>query len=347
MYNKEGSEIKLAAAALGDEVRFGDMADQGPLIQAAIEKARHYARHDSAVLITGETGTGKEIFAHSIHHEGLRGAKPFIAVNCSAIPTELFENEFFGHVRGAFTGALAGKQGYFEQADGGTVFLDEVNSLPLTNQPKLLRLLQTREFCRLGEAVSRKFDARIISASNCDLEQEVRAGRFRSDLYYRLAVLELSLPPLREHREDIPLLAMRRLRTLMTKQHAAPSQPLSEVTTSVHASFTPEALKKMMDYSWPGNVRELESEVERAMILAHGAKIDAHDLQFEVEAAVPAEESFQWQKRRMIHEFTRRKISEFLVKANGNATHAAGLGRMDPRALFRLMRKHNIKRSRN
>jgi two-component system response regulator PilR (NtrC family) len=213
------------------------------------------AASQSSVLILGESGTGKELAARSIHTCSLRKSKPFVAVNCGAIPENLIESELFGHKRGSFTGAIGDRPGLFEQAEGGTLFLDEIGELPLLMQTKLLRVLQEREFKRVGDAVTRKTDVRIISASNRDLESQVRDGTFREDLFYRLNVVQLVMPPLRERIEDIPLLIDCFCRKYQASGQAAP------------ATITPGALKALMVHPFPGNIRELENCIERSLIL--------------------------------------------------------------------------------
>ena len=208
----------------------------------------------SSVLILGESGTGKELAARSIHMLSARKTKPFVAVNCGAIPETLIESELFGHKKGAFTGAVADRPGLFEQADGGTLFLDEIGELPLLLQTKLLRVLQEREFRRVGDAVIRKSDVRVLTASNRDLQEQVAGGGFREDLYYRINVVQITMPPLRDRIEDIPLLVDYFFRKFCDADHAGPA-------------ITPAALKMLMNYHFPGNIRELENVVERSLIL--------------------------------------------------------------------------------
>jgi transcriptional regulator with GAF, ATPase, and Fis domain len=216
---------------------------------------------DAAVLVCGESGTGKELVARAIHERGERKERPLIKVNCSAIPENLFESEFFGHVRGAFTGALRDKPGRFELADGGTLFLDEIGELPSAMQAKLLRVLQEHEIERVGETRLRKVDVRIVAASNRDLKKEVEAGRFRQDLFYRLSVFPIEVPPLRERREDIPLLAAHFVRAAARKMNRPAPR------------FTKAHADQLNIHDWPGNVRELQNAVERAVILSQGGPL--------------------------------------------------------------------------
>jgi transcriptional regulator with GAF, ATPase, and Fis domain len=226
---------------------------------------------DANVLVLGESGTGKELIARAIHERSPRSGKPMVKVNCGSIPRELFESEFFGHVRGAFTGAVKDRVGRFQLADGGTLFLDEVGEIPVELQPKLLRVLQEGEFERVGEEFTRHVNVRVIAATNRDLRQEVAAGRFRLDLFYRLGVFPMEVPPLRERREDIPELAAQFVRQACARFHVPePRLPQREI-------------ERAQRYAWPGNVRELQNVTERAVILAAGGA-----LQFELPDSAPA-----------------------------------------------------------
>jgi len=230
-------------------------------LQVVLEQIELVADTDATVLITGETGTGKELVARAIHERSPRRKAPLVRVNCAAIPESLFESELFGHVRGAFTGALNDRAGRFESAQGGTLLLDEIGEVPLAMQPKLLRVLQEKEFERVGETRPRKIDVRIVAATNCDLAAEVEAGRFRSDLFYRLNVFPIESPPLRERREDIPLLAEHFIQACARRLRRQPPR-LSE-----------PALRQLMARDWPGNIRQLENVIERAMILARDGQL--------------------------------------------------------------------------
>jgi Nif-specific regulatory protein len=235
-------------------------------IRARLEIARKAAETDSSVLLLGESGVGKELFAEQIHQASPRRAGPFIRVNCAALPEGLLESELFGHVKGAFTDAISDRRGRFELADGGTIFLDEIGDMPLSVQGKLLRVLQQKSFEPVGASSPTTVDVRIIAATNRELEREVEAGRFRSDLYYRLAVLPVRIPPLRERTEDIPLLA-----EFFLKKHSA-------ATKKQIRGFTDAALDAMLSYSWPGNIRELENAVERAVVFTRDEYIKAESL---------------------------------------------------------------------
>jgi two-component system response regulator PilR (NtrC family) len=232
------------------------LVGKSPAMQEVCSLIEKYGASSATVLISGESGTGKELVARAIHLASARSGKPFVGINCGAIPESLMEAELFGHRKGSFTGAIADRPGFFEQAEGGTLFLDEIGEIPLSLQPKLLRVIQEREFRRVGDVKDRKSDVRLIAATNREMGTLVREGRFREDLYYRLNVLHLALPPLRERREDIPLLVSH-----FIQKFAADGQV---------GKIAPAALERLMQYPFPGNVRELENLVERALILGDG-----------------------------------------------------------------------------
>jgi transcriptional regulator with GAF, ATPase, and Fis domain len=240
---------------------FGELVGQGPALGAVARQIDLVAPTDSAVLILGESGTGKELVAREVHRRSKRAAKPLVKVNCAAVPRELYESEFFGHARGAFTGALRDRAGRFELADGGTLFLDEVGEIPLELQAKLLRVLQEGELERVGEERTRRVDVRVVAATNRDLRAEAEAGRFRQDLYYRLSVFPVELPPLRKRPEDVPLLAEHFL--------AASARKLGRPAPGL----TLAAVRQLQQYPWPGNVRELQHVVERAVITAENGRL--------------------------------------------------------------------------
>ncbi len=263
MLRREVGRLREEVSA---ERRFGDIVAAAPEMVRVMETARKVARHPTTILLEGATGTGKELLARLIHAESSRSQGPFVAVNCGAIPENLLESEFFGHVRGAFTGADRDREGLFEAAAGGTLFLDEVGELPDLLQVKLLRVLQEGEVRRLGESASRAVDARIVAATNRELKEEVAARRFREDLFYRLAVVTLRIPPLRERPEDLPLLVRH-----FAKRHG---ERLGIQVEGVD----PLAMRALAAYDWPGNVRELENVLERAMVLAEGDRLGVEDL---------------------------------------------------------------------
>ena len=246
--------------------RFENIVGKSPKMQELFETIRRVAGSRATVLVTGERGTGKELVARAIHFNSLRPSGPFVPLNCSAIPQELMESELFGHVKGAFTGAVAARHGVFELAHGGTLFLDEISEIPLTLQAKLLRVIQEREFRRVGGTKEVRVDVRIISATNRDLTEAIAKGAFRDDLFDRLNVVQLDVPPLRERREDIPLLVFHFL------------QRLSGETERPAKQIAPDALAVLEKYHWPGNVRELENVIERAVTLARSDRIEIADL---------------------------------------------------------------------
>jgi formate hydrogenlyase transcriptional activator len=241
------------------ELLFEGVVGRSAALQRVLRQVEVVAPTDSGVLILGETGTGKELIARAIHHQSGRRDRPFIKLNCAAIPSGLLESELFGHERGAFTGAIMRKAGRFEVADKGTLFLDEVGDIPLELQPKLLRVLQEREFERLGSTRTQQVDVRLVAATHRDLKQMVAEGKFRSDLYYRLHVFPLPLPPLRERREDIPLLVRH-----FVDEYARRMNRRIE-------TIPPHAMEVFTNYSWPGNVRELQNFIERTVILSQGS----------------------------------------------------------------------------
>jgi len=243
---------------------------RSPGMRRAFDLACRVARVDSTVLLTGESGVGKEVLAHVIHERSGRSGGPFVAINGAALPESLLESELFGHVRGAFSGATSDRPGLFEAANGGTLFLDEIGEVPLGLQAKLLRALQEREVRRLGENRSRKIDVRVVAATNRDLARDVETGHFRKDLYFRLRVIEIPIPPLRERPEDVLPLAKALLVDAARR------------TGAKVMGFTPEAARLLLRHPWPGNVRELANAVERAAVLADGARVDAEDLPDEI-----------------------------------------------------------------
>jgi len=253
---RDASEIEKLKKEMNDRYRFSNIVGRSVPLQQVFELIEALRDTDCAVLIEGESGTGKELVARAIHHESDRRNKPFIKVNCSAIVEGLFESELFGHVKGAFTGAIKDKEGKFELADGGVIFLDEIGEMPMPLQSKLLRIIQDMEFERVGDTKTRKVDVRIIAATNRVLQKEIRANNFREDLYYRLCIVPVKMPPLRERREDIPLLLRHFLEKCAIK---FPNRPAIE-------EVTPAAMSALMDYHWPGNIRELENAVEHAFI---------------------------------------------------------------------------------
>lgn len=306
------------------------LVGESPAFLAVIGKIPAVAQSDVGVLISGETGTGKEMCARSIHYLGSRAGKPFLPVNCGAIPVELIENELFGHVRGAFTGAFTATEGLISESNGGTLFLDEIDCLPLQAQAKLLRFLQEKEYRQVGSSKVRKADVRVLAATNIDLVQAVTEGRFRRDLFYRLSIVHLALPPLRERAEDIPLLA----RHFLLETTADLGRNISD--------FALEAMRKLATHDWPGNVRELENIVQRAVIFAREGMIQRDDIDLPFAPSPAQSESFQTEKARVVAEFENRYIRELLHTCHGNITKAAQSAGKNRRAFWELIRKHKI-----
>jgi DNA-binding NtrC family response regulator len=303
---------------------------ESPLFLKAIQQISKLAKFDANVLITGETGTGKELCARAVHHLGPRADHPFVPVNCGAIPSELVENELFGHDSGAFTSATTAIRGLVHDAEGGTLFLDEIDCLPLKTQVKFLRFLQDQEYRPLGSRKTCRANVRIIAASNADLEGIVGAGKFRSDLFYRLNVLPLKLPALRERREDIPILA-RHFAAKFAKEFSTKAKELSD-----------SALEKLMAYEWPGNVRELENIIERAVILSERALIMSDDICVPTRESPAGPTSFKALKAHAVAEFEATYIRRLLASNDGNISKAARAAQKDRRAFWQLMRKHGI-----
>ncbi len=304
---------------------------KSPPMQRVFELVRMAAPSKSTILIEGESGTGKELVAKGIHHLSPRFSNPFVTVNSGSMPADLLESNLFGHVRGAFTGAIATKKGLFEVADGGTLFFDEIGTISLETQAKLLRVIQEREFMRLGATDTQKADVRILAATNVDLKQLVGLGRFREDLYYRLCVIRIGLPSLRERKEDLPLLAEHFLRF-----YAA------ENGKSVR-TIEPEAMKALFQHQWPGNVRELENAIERSVVLSSGDAITTDLLPESVFAAdepasvsIPAE---GLSYRDAVEGFERRLVVSALKRAGGVQKKAAELLKTRPTTLHEIIKR--------
>jgi transcriptional regulator with GAF, ATPase, and Fis domain len=309
------------SAELADK-RFGEIIGACPSMMEVFRKLQKVAPTDISVLITGETGTGKELIAREIHRRGNRAGGPFVVVNCGAIPENLMESEMFGHVRGAFTGAVASRPGKFQQADGGTLFLDEIGELTLPLQVKLLRAIQERVVFRVGDNKPEKCDIRIVAATNRTLEDMIRTGDFREDLYYRLNVVNLWLPPLRDRGDDVFMIA----RALLSKY-------ADELNSSVRG-FSPQALSAIRKFPWPGNIRQLENRIKKALVLCDKTLLGAEDLDLgpeAQEAILPLEKAKE--------EFQRRYVLEALERNNGNRTQTARDLGVDPRTIFRYLEK--------
>lgn len=305
-----------------DQIKFGEIIGSCPAMQEVYRKVEKIAKTDISVLVTGETGTGKELIAREIHERSDRAQGPFVTINCGAIPENLLESELFGHVKGAFTGAVATKNGRFQLANGGTLFLDEVGELPLNLQVKLLRVLQEHVVTKVGDTKAEKIDIRVIAATNKDLEAEIKAGRFREDLFYRLNVVNVYLPPLRERGEDVILIA----KFLLDKY--------AKEMDSKARGFSPNASIAMKKFDWPGNIRQLENHIKKGVVLSEKNLLNPADLGLTSEVLEPVRPLADAKE-----EFQRRYINDILARNNGNRTKTARDLGVDPRTIFRHLEK--------
>lgn len=304
---------------------------RSPAMRTLLEQARKVAAVDTSLLLGGESGAGKERIARLIHDHSARQTGPFVAINCAAVPESLIESELFGHARGSFTGATTDRAGLFEAARGGTLVLDEIGELPLAMQSKLLRVLQEREVRRVGENKTRPIDVRVIAATHRDLSEEVKAGRFRQDLFFRLRVIELRVPPLRERSEDIIPLA----RMAIAQSAAREKLPVRELS--------PEASRLLLAHAWPGNVRELINAMERAMVLAPGKRIEPSDLPPDVvQAPVAQAHPIAAGQRRTLAEIEREVILSTLVAENGSRAKTAERLEIGQATLFRKLKQYQL-----
>jgi DNA-binding NtrC family response regulator len=324
---------------LSDRTQFGSLAGTSAAMRAAFAMLERAAARDVTVLLEGETGTGKSQAARSIHGQSARKTKPFLVVDCGAILGNLLESELFGHERGAFTGATERRIGAFEEASGGTVFLDEVGELPVDLQPKLLRALEAREIRRVGENRHRPIDVRVIAATNRDLRADVNTGRFRADLYFRLAVVTIAMPPLRKRPEDIPAL----VREILTSLQAS-DEEVAQLTT-------PEFLARCARAAWPGNVRELRNFLERCLVMRSALPVTGtgtHDAgegdsegAFEG-APIDPNAPYAAARDRVLADFEKRYFEALLKKHDGKVARAAAAAGLDRRYLYRILRRHGI-----
>ena len=328
------SENRRLKEEIGKEYSFAGMISKNARMREIFSLVKKVSDHKTTVLILGESGTGKELVARAVHYSGARRAAPFIAVNCGAIPENLLESELFGHVKGAFTDASTDKAGLFEQADRGTLFLDEIGEMPLALQVKLLRVLQEGEIRRVGASSSRKIDVRVISATARDLELSVSAGRFREDLFFRLNVFSMLLPPLRERVEDIPLLLDHFL-----EKHG-------KLMGKNNVRCSPEVARALLNYSWPGNIRELENCIERCLVLCDEGTIGADSLPEklrQVAAVSPLAGPFgSLSIKRAEEQLERELMRQALEKTGGNRTHAARLLEISHRALLYKLKEYGM-----
>jgi DNA-binding NtrC family response regulator len=327
--------------ALSSEDRYGDMVGRSVVMRELYARIAAVAPTDATVLVTGETGTGKELVAEALHEHSARKDGPFVVLDCGAIPANLMESEAFGHERGAFTGATAAHAGAFERADGGTLFLDEIGELPLEMQPKLLRALERKEIRRVGGARTQQVNIRVVAATNRDLAVEVNKGRFREDLYYRLAVAHLAVPALRERREDIPLLVEHILASLPEGRERGPR---------------PETVELMKKHEWPGNVRELRNVIERAVLFRHATREPSAILPApapaardeapggELRARVDPKVPFKVAKQELIDEFERRYMRALLEQHGGNVSAAARAAGVDRMSIHKILTRLGMDR---
>jgi two-component system, NtrC family, response regulator AtoC len=341
---REETERRARMLAVDREVakrvEFAGMIGRSAAMQEVFDLIRRLAPHVRAALISGETGTGKELVARALHQCGPRRARRFVAVNCSAVVETLFESELFGHMRGAFTGATDAKAGLFETADGGTLFLDEIGELPLSLQAKLLRVLETGEVQRVGSLQPTKTDVRVVCATNRDLSAEVGAGRFRSDLLYRLNVVQITLPALRERREDIPYLTATFIREFSDRF----SKPIAGVALP--------AERLLVDASWPGNIRQLRNVLERACMLTEGPVLTEQDVSASLRptaaggatasAAPPADPASDADSGRALSSLERQHIMKVIAETGGNKARAARQLGLSRRALYRRLERHGL-----
>jgi two-component system response regulator AtoC len=336
---EERERLKEENRRLTEEVRsresFASIISRSGSMQQVFDLIRKVCDFKTTVLITGESGTGKELVARALHFEGQRKAAPFVAVNCAAIPENLLESELFGHVKGAFTDAAADKAGLFEQADGGTLFLDEIGEMPPALQVKLLRVLQDEQIRRVGGSTSKKVDVRVISATSRNLEEDAAAGRFREDLFFRLNVFTLKLPPLRERLEDLPLL----IDHFLLKFSARFGKEVTAVS--------PDAMRLLAGYSWPGNVRELENAIERGVVICEGGELGRAALPERISGTagrdgglLPDGASLSIRETGEVME--RELIRRALDKTGGNRTHAARLLEISLRSLVYKLKEYGF-----
>jgi two-component system, NtrC family, response regulator GlrR len=314
--------------------RLDAVIGESPALREAIRKVPRLGASEANVLITGETGTGKELFARAIHYASARHARPFVPVNCGALPDSLFENELFGHEKGAYTDASSSGLGLLGVAERGSLFLDEVDSLTLASQAKLLRAIQDGEYRPLGSQRPLKADVRIVAAANSPLAERIAAREFRADLYYRLNVLTLRLPTLAERRDDIPILA-RHFLARFARECGRPAPQLSA-----------DAIRRLTEYAWPGNIRELQSVIQRAFVLGDGPVLDAYSIDLPDSAPLPAALSSvsSLPIADAVYEFERQYLASLLSRHNGNVTRAAEAAGKDRRTFQRLLRRHGVDR---
>ncbi|WP_163401373.1 sigma-54-dependent transcriptional regulator [Flavobacterium fluviatile] len=324
-------KVQQLEKRINDKYSFSTIIGKSKGIEQVIDLAQKVAKTDSTVLLTGETGTGKEVFAQAIHENSNRAGKSFVAINCSTFSKEILESELFGHKQGAFTGALKDKKGFIEEANGGTLFLDEIGEMPIDLQAKLLRVIETSEYIPVGDTTPKKSNFRLIAATNRDLKEESEAHRFRSDLYFRLNIFEIKLPSLRERVKDIPLLA-----NYYVKQ-------FSEKTNKKALDIADDFLQKLENYSWPGNIRELKNVIERSVILSNGNTLTSdvlpYEMQYQTENNLKPMSAFSMQSVEKLH------IQKVLNYTKGNKAETARLLEIGIATLYRKIEEYGIENS--
>ena len=322
-------ENRVLKRELGRRYSFADIIGKSESLQRVFSLVEKVADSNTNLLIRGESGTGKELIARAVHFNSGRSSKRFLAVNCGALPESLLESELFGHKKGSFTGAIADKKGLFRSAEGGTIFLDEIGEMPIALQVRLLRALQEHEVTPVGSSETIKFDARIIAATNRDLEQDVKDGRFREDLFYRLNVIEIDLPPLRERREDVPLLV---------KHFAARA---ARNANSEEKQVSHEAMAALVNHAWPGNVRELENTIERAFILSSD-EINVESLPAKIQSSVNGASATRDVEgfRPTLDETERRYVLEVMSSVDDDKVKAANILGIDLSTLYRKLKRY-------
>lgn len=319
-------KVEQLLKQVGDRYSFDTIIGESPMIQQAITFAKKVAITDTTILLLGETGTGKEVFAQAIHHNSSRKNKSFVAVNCSSFSKDLLESELFGHKAGAFTGAVKDKKGLFEEANGGTIFLDEVGEMPAELQARLLRVLESGEFIKVGDTKTLKVNVRIIAATNRNLEQEIEAGHFRSDLYYRLSVFQIALPSLQERIKDIPALAKHFTSVFAAKTNKA--VPLLQK----------EYVAALQQYNWPGNIRELKNVIERSVILENGNELTTTTLPFNMQHSADAKTISSFE----LAVVEKQHIQKVLQHTNGNKTETSRLLGIGLTTLYRKIEEYHL-----
>lgn len=327
------TECEAAKASLKKSLGLNRILGRSNVVQSLHNKIHQIMTCDVNVLVTGESGVGKELVARAIHYLSPRAGKPFVPVNCGAIPESLFENELFGHVKGAFTDAKIMQSGLVREAEGGSLFLDEIGTIAPYSQVKLLRLLQDREYKPLGESKAKRADIRIIAATNADLLRRVNEGTFRDDLFYRLNIVSIHIPPLRERKGDIPILVEHFISKYAREYDRAPK------------SITKDAMKVLTSYSWPGNIRELENKIQQLVVTLTSSEIDASDIQLPLSDSNHSEcdlKNFNEAKKQVIESFEKSYLINLLTEHRGDVAGAAkGTGK-NRTALWNLIKKHKL-----